>query len=142
MIRRTGGGGNLIIGKVSGAERFRIDGAGAVYATSYRDLAGNPMTSGDITAVTAATGLSGGGTSGDVSLGLNTAFTDARYAALVHGHDVSQISNAATLGANTFTGTQTIDGGHLDLDASTGATGNITKNGALFMHTTARIDRR
>jgi hypothetical protein len=40
----------------------------------------------------------------------------------------------ATLAANTFTGTQTIDGANLDLDPSTAATGNITKNGTLFMH--------
>jgi hypothetical protein len=40
----------------------------------------------------------------------------------------------ASLGSNTFTGTQTIDGGNLDLDPSTATTGNITKNGARFLH--------
>jgi hypothetical protein len=40
----------------------------------------------------------------------------------------------ASLGANTFTATQTIDTGNLDLDPSTATTGNITKNGARFLH--------
>ena len=37
-------------------------------------------------------------------------------------------------GANTFTGTQTIDTGNLDLDASTAATGNLLKDGTRFLH--------
>jgi trimeric autotransporter adhesin len=42
---------------------------------------------------------------------------------------------AALVGAaNVFTATQTIDSGHLDLDPSTAATGNITKNGTRFLH--------
>jgi hypothetical protein len=65
---------------------------------------------GDVTAVTAGTGLSGGGTAGDITLALNTGFIDARYAPLAHGHDVSQIANAATLGSNSFAGDQTING--------------------------------
>jgi len=40
----------------------------------------------------------------------------------------------ASLGANTFTGTQTLDTGNLDLDPSTATTGNVTKNGTLFLH--------
>jgi hypothetical protein len=40
----------------------------------------------------------------------------------------------AGLGANTFSATQTINTGNLDLDPSTGAAGNITKNGTLFLH--------
>jgi endosialidase-like protein len=71
--------------------------------------------------------------------GVNAALLDGldstAFSLTTHGHDVSQITNAARLaGGNAFTGTQTIDAGNLDLDASTAATGNITKNGTRFLH--------
>ena len=84
--------------------------------------------------MTAGTGLTGGATSGDVGVALDLPYTDARYANIVHGHAVSAISGAATLGGNTFNGAQTIDNGNLSLDLSTAATGTITKNGARFVH--------
>ena len=40
----------------------------------------------------------------------------------------------ASLAGNTFTGTQTINAGNLDLDASGAATGSILKSGARFLH--------
>lgn len=113
-------GGTLIQGRVGFAEKFRVDGTGAVYASSYRDLAGNPIptATGDITGVAAGNGLTGGGTSGDVGVALDTAFTDNRYAPLSHGHNVAAISGAATLGANSFTGNQAINGSLTAGDAS------------------------
>ncbi len=58
---------------------------------------------GTITGVTAGTDLTGGGTSGNIALNLNTATTDTRYARLA--------------AANTFTGNQSITG---DLNVSAG----------------------
>ena len=43
-------------------------------------------------------------------------------------------AGVATLTTNTFTGAQAIDAGNLDIDASTAITGNVTKNGTLFLH--------
>jgi hypothetical protein len=43
-------------------------------------------------------------------------------------------NSAVSLGPNTFTGTQTIQAGHLDLDAATANTGVIRKNGTWFLH--------
>ena len=47
---------------------------------------------------------------------------------------IDDVGFGATLAANTFSGTQTIDAGNLDLDDSTATTGNLTKNGVLFLH--------
>ena len=76
----------------------------------------------------AGSGLSGGGASGDISLSLNTAFTDARYAAASHGHDVSQITNAASLGANSFSGNQSV-AGNVTVQGVVSGTGSTTGDG-------------
>src|SRR4029450_3882150 len=116
-VFQNNGGGNLLLGKNSGIEKFGVDGAGAVYASSYRNLAGTPINSGTVTSVGSGTGLTGGPITSTGTLSLDTSYTDGRYAPLTHGHDVSQITNAATLGPNTFAGNQTI-------------TGSLTVNGA------------
>lgn len=111
VARLSGAGGNLLVAETGAAVRFRVDGNGDVYAATYRDLSGNLITSGgDLTGVTAGFGLLGGGAAGDITLSLDPAVTDSRYAPLSHGHHVSEIANAATLGANTFTGNQAVIG--------------------------------
>ena len=46
----------------------------------------------------------------------------------------ASLTGVAKLGANAFTGTQTIAAGNLDLGTSTATTGNITKAGVPFLH--------
>ncbi len=71
----------------------------------------------------------------NVSANLLDGIDSTAFALAAHGHDVSQVTNAARLsGGNTFTALQTIDSGNLDLDPSTAASGNVTKNGSLFLH--------
>lgn len=111
VLRLLGNGGNLVTGESGAGLRFRVDANGDVYAPAYRDLAGNAVLgAGGITSVAAGPGLLGGGASGAVTLGLDTAATDARYAGLAHAHDVAQVAGAATLQGNTFTGDQVVNG--------------------------------
>jgi hypothetical protein len=120
-------GGIVIQGNANGALRFKVDSAGAVYANSYRDLAGNPIPtgSGDVTGITVGLGITGGGTSGDVAVGLDTGYTDARYALMHHGHNVSQVVGAATLESNMFSGDQIVNG-------TVRATTSVNGDGAVY----------
>ena len=57
----------------------------------------------------------------NVNAALLDGLDSAAFAAAAHGHDVSHVTNAARLaGGNTFTGTQTIVNGNLDLFHSIG----------------------
>lgn len=55
-------------GAVTLTDKLTVDADGNVRANAYLDLAGNPIGGGDITAVMAGTGLTGGDVSGDVTL--------------------------------------------------------------------------
>jgi hypothetical protein len=70
----------------------------------------------------------------NVNASLLVGLSPAAFATAAHGHDVSQITNAATLSTNTFLGSQVIDAGNLDLDNSLNSMrGNITRNGQRFL---------
>ena len=60
--------------------------------------------------------------------------SSAHHARYTDAEAVAAVGPVATLGANTFTGTQFINGANLDLDNSTAFTGNITKNLTPFLH--------
>ena len=75
---------------------LRIASTGQIVFASGQTFPGTGTGDGTITGVTAGTALSGGGTSGNVTLNLNTGVTDARYAQLA--------------AANTFSANQTVNG--------------------------------
>ena len=102
--------------------------------------------SGSITGVTAGTGLSGGGSNGTVTLniangGIGTAqiasgaITDASVSASAAIAPTKIAGTAATLGANTYGGSQTISNGALNLPTTTNSgSGILSLGGTAFLH--------
>ena len=66
---------------------FSLDNTGHLHFVAGQTFPGTGA--GTITGVTAGTGLTGGGTSGTVTLNLNTGFTDGRYAQLATSNTFS-----------------------------------------------------
>jgi hypothetical protein len=93
--------------KVTGSA-FGVSNTGVVTFASGQSFPG----AGTITGVTAGTDLTGGGTTGNVSLNLNLTATDVRYAQLGT--------------ANTFSGNQTVVGNVAASGALTGSSANLT----------------
>jgi Chaperone of endosialidase len=95
------------------------------------DLAPNSVTASELAANSVGESEVAFNYAGSASEG--GAATDLSCAACVSASEVA--FDFADQGANTFTGTQTITTGNLDLDDSTGATtGNIKKSGTRFLH--------
>ena len=92
-------------------------GTGGLLTTTGSACGSGGGGGGTITGVTAGTGLSGGGTNGTVTLGINAAV-------------VPELSTA-----NSFSATQTISSGNLNLPNTTGASsGVISMGGIPFFH--------
>ena len=107
---------SMVLGSIKGVNGANADtnvGIGTTAPAAKLDVHGNanftgPITfasgqvfPGTISGVTPGTGLSGGGTSGNVPVSLNTSFTDGRYAQLA--------------ASNTFTGAQETIGGSVGI---------------------------
>jgi hypothetical protein len=105
----------------AGMMSYLVDtGALQVYGTAWADVS-NP---GDITAVTAGTGLSGGGTSGAVTLNVNYAAVGSAVLASPN------ITGTATIAAGSVTGNLVVSGNvnsvtQTELNYLTGGTANI-----------------
>ncbi len=91
----NGATADTLVGIGTTAPAAKLDVHGSANFTGPITFASGQTFPGTITGVTAGTGLTGGGTSGNVPLSLDTAYSDGRYAKLA--------------GNNTFTGVQVIN---------------------------------
>jgi hypothetical protein len=107
-------GGKILIGQTNGTERFRVDGSGNVVAGGT--LGGTQLIS-TVASGTAPLSV----TSNTLVPSLNADLLDG-----VHASAFQLAGTYAALGANTFTGTQTISTGDLSV-----AAGNVVASGSI-----------
>ena len=147
---------SLVLGSISGVNNTGLDtnvGIGTTAPTQRLEVKGNVKISGagnglifpdGTTQFSASSGvasdLSCGGCVSESELSFNPATQaaldahkisgdhDARYSLLGHIHNVSEISNAATLGANSFGGSQSVTGNVSASGTVSGAGGSFQTN--------------
>jgi hypothetical protein len=151
-------GVSVVIGAATAGYTLDVEG-GKINASGGLCINGNCQTTwpmGTITAVNAGTGLTGGGTSGSVTLNISNGgigttqladasvtsakigpgtIVDANISASASISPAKIAGTAATLGVNTFVGTQTITSGGIGLPNTTNSnTGVLRIGGVPFLH--------
>ena len=103
--------GSVAVGGLAAGNCVQAGAGGLLTTTASPCGSGGGGGGGTITGVTAGTDLTGGGTSGNVTLNLDT-------------------TKVPTLGANTFTGNQTINNGELYASSAANGVWGTTSNGS------------
>ena len=125
--------GAAVAGVAGESNTMYLGRVGTQTKTVISGVRGTVVTGGEMVVIDASGRL--GSTAAALNADLLDGIDSSAFAPVAHGHDVSQVTNAARLtGGNTLTGLQTFSAGNIVLDDSTAMTGTIMKNGMRFLH--------